>query len=100
VTGVDHRGALEAVERIVNRGGEPEAVLRAVLDALHARGISYAAVRIGDEQLSVGSPDDGLTSGALTATTTDQEFVARVATLISPYSQGSSPPKVRSTLGG
>jgi hypothetical protein len=85
VSDVDHRGALEAVERILNRGGDPAAVLQAVLEALHARGIAYAAVGLDDEHLSVGSPGDGLTSGALTVATTDQAFVDRVATLISPY---------------
>ena len=34
---IDYRGALEAVERILNRGGGPDEVLRAVLEALRAR---------------------------------------------------------------
>jgi hypothetical protein len=85
VSPVDQRGALEAVERIVNRGGEPEQVLRAVLEALHARGVRFAAVRLGDRELAVGSPTDGLTSGSLTLTTDDEAFAARVATLISAY---------------
>jgi hypothetical protein len=82
---VDTRGALEAVERILNRGGEPEDVLRDVLEALHQRGVPYAAVRLGDEQLTVGLPGRGLTSGPLTVATDDRAFVERVATLISAY---------------
>jgi hypothetical protein len=85
VTGIDQRGALEAVERIVNRGGEPEKVLRAVLDALHARGITYAAVRVGQKQLTVGSETEAVTSGPLVVATDDKAFVDRVATLIRPY---------------
>jgi len=85
VSTVDTRGALEAVERILNRGGEPEDVLRAVLDALHQRGIPYAAVRVRGEELSVGSRTGALTSGALTVATDDKAFVERLATLTSAY---------------
>jgi L-methionine (R)-S-oxide reductase len=50
---VSHAGDLEAVERIVSRGGEPEAVLRAVTDLLHGRFEHYSWVGIylveGDE---------------------------------------------------
>jgi len=34
---MSHAGALEAVDRIVNRGGDPHEVLRAVVDLLHNR---------------------------------------------------------------
>ena len=37
---IDYPGALEAVERILNRGGNAEDVLRGVLAALRSRGIS------------------------------------------------------------
>ena len=84
MSGVDHRGALEAVERILNRGGDPRDVLLAVLEALHARGVAYAAVRVGGDELSIGVPRPAAASGALTLAD-DQEFVDRVALLISPY---------------
>ena len=85
MTAVDTRGALEAVERILNRGGEPRAVLQAVLDALHQRGVPFAAVRVGDEELTIGQPSPALTSGALSLATDDQAFADRIATLISAY---------------
>jgi hypothetical protein len=44
---IDYRGALEAVERILNRGGDAEDVLRGVLEALGARGISFARTARG-----------------------------------------------------
>ena len=80
--------ALEAVERVLNRGGEREQVLRAVLEVLHARGVPYAAVRLGDRELVVGSAiKTRTTSGAVTMAVDDVEFVQRVATLISPYAR-------------
>jgi hypothetical protein len=52
---IDYRGALEAVERILNRGGDAEDVLRGVLEALGARGISFARVQLaGSDGLNVG----------------------------------------------
>ena len=91
MSGVDHRGALEAVERIVNRGGEGSEVVRAVLEALHARGVSYAAVRSDDgDEVVVGSVAEASSApitvvGSLELADGDEAFVARVATLISPY---------------
>lgn len=40
------RGALEAIDRIVNRGGEADDVLRAVVDTLHERFEHYSWVGI------------------------------------------------------
>jgi hypothetical protein len=37
VTTDAHRGALEAVERLLNRGGDADDVLRSIVDALHDR---------------------------------------------------------------
>ena len=37
---IDYRGALEAIERILNRGGNADDILRASLEALRLRGIS------------------------------------------------------------
>jgi hypothetical protein len=96
---IDHRGALEAVERILNRGGEDDEVLRAVLEALHRRGVASAKVKVLEngrlfEGPCVGGPAerivsavvlDGAEVGSLELAVTDAAFVARVATLISPY---------------
>jgi len=88
------RGALEAVERILNRGGEADAVLRAVVAALHDR-FSYIAIRFADGRLvSAGRKADGTevpvqfqerTVAELELSTDDPVFARRVATLISPY---------------
>jgi L-methionine (R)-S-oxide reductase len=43
---VSHGGALEAIERILNRGGEADDVLRAVVDVLHDRFDDYSWVGI------------------------------------------------------
>jgi len=39
---VSHSGALEAIDRIVNRGGEADEVLRAVVDVLHDQFDDYS----------------------------------------------------------
>jgi hypothetical protein len=65
---VSEAGAVEAVERIVNRGGDPAAVLDAVLRSLRERGFQASVV---DGSLRIADA-----SGA---------FTSRVATLISPY---------------
>ena len=52
-----HDGALEAVDRIVNRGGDADAVLRAVVEVLHDRFEDYSWVGIylvEDEELALG----------------------------------------------
>jgi hypothetical protein len=96
---LDSRAALEAVERILNRGGEADDVLRAVLAALHERGVPFAAVRFveGSELVegpSVGTPGEAIETpvvyegtrvGALELALGDRAFAERLATLISPY---------------
>ena len=96
---VDSRAALEAVERILNRGGEADDVLRAVLAALHERGVPFAAIRFVEEgELvdgpSVGRPGapietpvvyEGARIGVLELELDDRTFAERLATLISPY---------------
>ena len=96
---IDHRGALEAIERILNRGGHADDVLRAVLAALHERGVAFGAVRfvengelvdgpsVGDTAAGIDAPVayEGRRIGSLTLAVDDLDFVARVATLISPY---------------
>jgi hypothetical protein len=96
---VEQRGALEAVERILNRGGEPEDVVGAVLEALRARGVAWANVRLTENDRVVGGPavgDRGVgivapvvfeatKIGSLELAAGDWAFVERVAVLISPY---------------
>lgn len=43
---MSHSGALEAIDRILNRGGEADDVLRAVVDVLHDRFDDYSWVGI------------------------------------------------------
>jgi hypothetical protein len=96
---VDYRGALEAVERILNRGGDAEGVVRAVLEALRSRGIAFARVQLAGrsglrEALAVGEEREAMVApvvyegseiGSLELAADDRAFVERVATLISPY---------------
>lgn len=104
------RGALEAVDRVLNRGGEADDVLRDVVTSLHVRVPHYARVQISfveGEELQVG-PRAGVrpagaselcvpiayegrrvgelavSSGALTDVE-DRLFLERVATLVSAY---------------
>ena len=101
-----YRGALEAVERILNRGGDADDVLRAVVAAVQERIPHFARVGIAfmeDGRLELG-PEAGAGDGeelrALvtfegapvaelvvhrTETAHDGPFLERVATLISPY---------------
>jgi hypothetical protein len=94
---VDYRGALEAVERILNRGGEAEAVLEAVVEALEVRGAS-AKISAGGRTPIVGAATasapggsaspitfEGATIGSFELAIDDERLAARVATLISPY---------------
>jgi hypothetical protein len=106
----EHRGALDAVDRILNRGGDADDVLRAVVDALHERVPAYARVGIVflDEGREVEGPARGDAGGAdhlaeipvrwrdlevarldVAATEPfapgDQDFLERVAVLISNH---------------
>ena len=98
----DHSGALEAIDRILNRGGDADVVLADVLGVL-GRLYGYAAVEFveGDGRAlgpHVGVSDQpaaafavgyrGQEIGALLVTGAeegDRAFLERVATLISPY---------------
>jgi putative methionine-R-sulfoxide reductase with GAF domain len=108
----DDRGALEAVDRIVDRGGEADDVLRAVVEALHDRLEHYSWVGVylvEGEELELG-PSNGSRNAELpqmmapisfeervvgrlaveiaeTAafSESDRELLERVALLISPY---------------
>jgi hypothetical protein len=101
-----YRGALAAVERILNRGGDADDVLRGVVATLHDLVPHFAWVGIAfmeDGQLQLG-PEAGsgageelrslvtfegapvaelLVRGTLSAD--DQPFLDRLATLVSPY---------------
>jgi hypothetical protein len=106
VSADSHRDALEAVERILDRGGDADDVLRDVVVALHERIPHFTRVGIAfmeEGRLELG-PEAGTGEGeqarALvtfegapvaelivhrTETGDDQAFLDRVATLISPY---------------
>ena len=96
---LDAGEAIGAVERVVDRGGDADEVLRAALEALHERGVSFAAVRFLEKGVlvngpSVGSRADATTVpvlydanrvGELTVAVADAAFAERLATLIAPY---------------
>jgi putative methionine-R-sulfoxide reductase with GAF domain len=106
VSSDSYRGALEAVERILNRGGDADDVLRSVVRAMHERLPHFAWVGIafmengrlvlgpeageGDgEELRALVTFEGAPVAELVARRTqaadDQPFVDRVAMLVSPY---------------
>jgi hypothetical protein len=98
-----HSGALEAVERVLNRGGEADDVLRQVVAILHERLGRYVRISFVEADRLVPGP----AAGAETATTAfpiafqgrqvadleaggelteeDRALVERVAILVSPY---------------
>jgi putative methionine-R-sulfoxide reductase with GAF domain len=107
-----YRGALEAFDRIVNRGGEADQILRTVVELLHDLFENYDWVGISfveDEKLVLG-PGEGkqppdrpqlqipiLYEGRVVAelgvepdpatafSAEDRTFLERVALMISPY---------------
>ena len=91
---IDYRGALEAVERILNRGGDASVVLLSVLEALHKRGVGSSRVRYVEAEISVGDDVPRIVTpvtfrgdevGSLELSIDDSSFAERVATLISAY---------------
>jgi hypothetical protein len=101
-----YRGALDAVERILNRGGDADDVLRAVVEALHERVPHFAGVGIAfmeegsfalgpwsgealGEELRALVTFEGAPVAELVVRRTgdadDRPFLERVATLVSPY---------------
>jgi hypothetical protein len=95
---IDYRGALEAVERILNRGGAPDQVLQEVLEALQARGVASVKVCFAENGRLLAGPSvgegkgivlpvvfGGTEIGSLELAVSDVAFAQRVATLISPY---------------
>jgi hypothetical protein len=98
----ERRGALEAIDRILNRGGDADDVLRAVLVVLFQL-YAYVGIRFVEggrlgEGPSLGERDDrpeqfpvvfnGIEVARLEAAhpgREDRAFLERVALLISPY---------------
>ncbi len=98
------RGALEAIDRILNRGGDADEVLRGVVDVL-ARLYPYAAIALVEGAELVPGPARGAPQGGTTAVPVvfrgtkvaelrvsppeeDREgraFLERVATLVSAH---------------
>ena len=89
MTSPSSSGALEAVERVLNRGGEPEDVLRAVVETLRQHTNAKVGVTRGKP------PEDaqvhaivwqGVEVATLWADTKrDEALFARVAVIVSPY---------------
>ena len=101
-----HRGALESVERILDRGGDADDVLRGVVAAIldgvpHFTWVGIAFMEEGRLELGPeAGGGDGEEERALvtfegapvaelivrrTETVDDRPFLERVATLVSPY---------------
>jgi hypothetical protein len=102
-----HTGALEAIERILNRGGDADEVLRGVVAVLHERidGCTWVGISFAEEGELVLGPAQGEQTAEPTAMpisyennvvaelgvivpeldAEDRAFLERVALLISPY---------------
>ena len=99
-----HDGALESIDRILDRGGDADEVLRGVVAVLHG-GYSWVGISFVEEGELVLGPAAGERKGEPTAIpisyegnvvaelsvitgevkAEDREFLERVALLISPY---------------
>ena len=102
-----HSGALESVDRILNRGGDPDEVLRQVVSVLFGRleGCSWVGISFVEGGALVLGPEQGERAGAETSVpvsyegravaelgviaedldAADRAVLERVALLISPY---------------
>ena len=92
-------GAYEAATAAVERGGDADDILRNVLDALHANGVAFAAIRFveagklvpgpsagaGEPTITVPVEFDGQSVGELALLDDDPGLAARVAELVGPY---------------
>jgi hypothetical protein len=104
VSGGAHSGALEAVERLINLGGEADDVLRQVVGVLHERLHRPVRIRFLEEGELVSGPAAGPEpvdveafpihfQGAYVANLevglpleeADRGLLARVATIVAPY---------------
>jgi hypothetical protein len=94
-------GALEAIDRVLNRGGEADEVLGQVVAILTERGgCSYAAITFpdGDAHVSGRADCDTVTTPVVfqdahvadlvAPAGVDGAFLTRVATLVSAYCDG------------
>jgi hypothetical protein len=94
-------GALEAIDRILNRGGDADDVLRQVVDVVHGV-YPYAAIAFVEEDELVVGPEEGSAPAETEAfpisfqgsqvaelrvagASIDRPFLERVATIVSPY---------------
>ena len=102
-----HSGALEAIDRILNRGGDADEVLRQVVSVLYERldGCSWAGISFVEADALVLGPERGERAGTETTVPVsyegrvvaelgvvadglaadDQAILERVALLISPH---------------
>lgn len=98
----DYSGSLEALDRILNRSGDADDVLREVVGVLAER-YDYAAIKFveGEDLLPgpvAGTPDESVTAWPISfqgmkvaeleiapAADEDREFLERVTTIVSPY---------------
>jgi hypothetical protein len=98
-----HSGALEAIERVLNRGGEADDVLREVVAILHQRLRRFVRISFVETDVLVPGPAAGdeteATAFAIAfqgrrvadleaggeLSSDDTALLERVATLISPY---------------
>jgi hypothetical protein len=101
-----YSGALEAVDRILNRGGDADEVLRAVVDVLHVKaGLAWVGIAFVEEGAMTLGPSAGEPAGEEAAYPVSfrgeevaelrvgpppedadaRTFVERVAVLISPH---------------
>jgi hypothetical protein len=103
MTSPSSSGALEAVERVLNRGGEPGVVLPQVVDALHARTSAWVGIAFVEENgVELGPSAGGAARSAdtqrhpierqgrkiaelWTSADADPLLFARVAVIVSPY---------------
>ena len=99
----DRRGALEAVERLLNRGGDADDVLRAVVAVLHERLGRFCRISFVEGEELVAGPAAGQEAETAAFTIAwqgrrvaqlevagelddaDRALVERVALLVSPY---------------
>src|SRR5436190_23140567 len=102
MTSPSSSGALEAVERILNRGGEPADVLGDVVNSLNERAAAWVGIAFVDEGSATLGPNAGGTKPAdhqrypiawegqpvaelWTSAEADPALCARVAVIISSY---------------
>jgi hypothetical protein len=99
----EHSGAAEAVERVVNRGGEADDVLRQVVSILHERLDRFIRISFVETDDLVPGPAAGEETGTTPfpiafqgrrvaeleaggeLTEADRALLERVAILVSPY---------------